>query len=109
MSGPFFRLTATTACVMVLGACAGDSPLDPTPLGAGALVARQVAPAPSGVVTTPAGGGTLSLFPYTLVNFSTGPADRFDPINLVFTGAADPRQIVDASPQYALQAAELFE
>ncbi|MGE5927306.1 MAG: hypothetical protein ACM357_08125 [Gemmatimonadota bacterium] len=50
----------------------------------------QTAAAPAGVVAATA---SLSIYPYTLVNFSSAPAERFDPINLVFTGRADPREI----------------
>jgi hypothetical protein len=47
-------------------------------------------PAPSGLATVSLASGDLTLWPYTSTGFSvTGE----DPVNLIFTGAADPRQI----------------
>src|SRR5688500_3879870 len=46
--------------------------------------------APSGIVTITQGDAEALVWPYTSTGFSTTPQD---PINLVFLGAADPRQI----------------
>ena len=70
---------------LALAACAAEStgPADRPAFA-------RTAPAPAGVVAaTP----SLSIYPYTLVNFSSDPAERFDPVNLIFTGRADPREI----------------
>ena len=50
-------------------------------------------PAPSGRVTVPLGGGNVSLWPYTGAGLD-GTAS--DPVNLLFTGAADPVAIRNA-------------
>ena len=80
------RTLLMPAAALVVAACSatdGVAPIDHPSLA-------QTAVAPAGVVAaTP----SLSLYPYTLVNFSGVPADRFDPVNLVFTGRADPREI----------------
>ena len=78
------RFTPTAA--FALAACSATDGVAPTERPS---LAQTAAP-PAGVVAaTP----SLSIFPYTLVNFSSAPADRFDPVNLVFTGRADPREI----------------
>jgi hypothetical protein len=46
--------------------------------------------APSGIVTISSGDVEAAVWPYTSTAFSTTPQD---PINLVFMGAADPREI----------------
>jgi len=48
------------------------------------------APAPSPLVSVGIGAATLELWPYTGVNFSGAPQD---PINVIFFGKADPRDI----------------
>src|SRR5688572_32127531 len=83
------------AALALLGACGADEPAGPsavTPFDVRPALS-QSAPSPAGLATITAAGNAFQLYPYTLVNFSDAPADRFDPINLVFTGAADPRQI----------------
>jgi hypothetical protein len=83
-----------TILALMLAACGMDAPAGPSDAAAGMQAAvSQSAPPPAGVVSVPAAGASLDLYPYTLVNFSDDPADRFDPINLIFTGSADPRQI----------------
>jgi hypothetical protein len=54
---------------------------------------RQDAPAPAGVISTGIVGtpGTLTFYPYTRTEFVTG--EDFDPVNLVFLGHADPRNV----------------
>ena len=83
------------AALSLLGACSSDALAGPSDLSQsdfGPALSQSAAP-PAGTAQLDVGGGALDLYPYTLVNFSDAPADRFDPINLVFTGAADPRQI----------------
>lgn len=80
------RSCLTPAAAMILAACSVSDGFAPVERPSFA----QTAPAPTGVVpATP----SLELYPYTLVNFSGDPAERYDPINLVFTGRADPREI----------------
>jgi hypothetical protein len=83
------------AALSLLGACSSDAPAGPSAISQSDLrpALSQSASRPAGTATLDAGGSQLELYPYTLVNFSDAPADRFDPINLVFTGVADPRQI----------------
>jgi hypothetical protein len=58
------------------------------------VVLMQVGPsAPAGLVSVTAGATTVNLWPYTGTDLS-GTAR--DPINLVFTGAADPRNVRSA-------------
>ncbi len=72
-------------------ACGDDGPFtDPAPDGPSTMTAG--AP-PAALVSIAAGTGSLSLWPYTGADFS-GTAQ--DPINLVFTGRADPRAVRSA-------------
>lgn len=81
----FTRSHLVPAAALTMAACsAADSTAPGSPSFA------QSAPAPQGVVPAMA---SVAIYPYTLVNFSSAPGDRFDPINLVFTGRADPREI----------------
>jgi len=83
-----FRARVTDALVLssLLAACNGDMPgSDPT----APIFSAAVAP-PAGLVSLPVGGGSLSIWPYTGADFSGTPQD---PINLVFSGRADPRAI----------------
>jgi hypothetical protein len=75
----------------LVAACDAGSPSQPELRSANS--ARQGAPAPSGVVTTGIIGspGSLTFLPYTRTEFAAG--ENFDPVNLVFTGHADPRTI----------------
>jgi hypothetical protein len=79
-------LTAT-----LVAACDAGSPSQPELRSANNT--RQDAPAPSGVITTGIAGasGSLTFFPYTRTEFAAG--QNYDPVNLVFTGHADPRTI----------------
>jgi hypothetical protein len=80
------RTLLMPAAAIALAACSATDGVAPAERPSFA----QTAAAPAGVVAaTP----SLSIYPYTLVNFSGAPAERFDPINLVFTGRADPREI----------------
>jgi hypothetical protein len=74
----------------VPSACDHGSPLDSTSTGAPSL---STAAPPSALVSIPVGNGTLSIWPYTGGDFSGTPQD---PINLVFAGHADPREIRNA-------------
>lgn len=69
-------------------ACTEDDPVT-GPSEMSSAMQSAVAP-PAGLVTIPAGGGTLTLWPYTGADFSGTPQD---PVNLVFAGSADPRAI----------------
>ena len=83
------------ASLSLLGACSSDAPAGPSEINRSEAPAAfsQSAVRPAGTVQLSLGGSNFELYPYTLVNFSDAPAERFDPINLVFTGAADPRQV----------------
>jgi hypothetical protein len=80
------RTLLMPAAALALAACSATDGVAPAERPSFA----QTAAAPAGVV---AATSSLSIYPYTLVNFSSAPGDRFDPINLVFTGRADPREI----------------
>lgn len=71
-------------CVATLG-CDGEDIMAPNPLLA--VTSPHDPPPPSELVTL---GASFEAWPYTGVNFSGAPQD---PINLVFLGDADPRQI----------------
>lgn len=80
--------------ILVLGIC-GVAACDPAaPAGPPDAELKKSAssemPAPPGQVDLTFGGSTTSIWPYTGTNFS-GVGQ--DPINLVFTGNADPTQI----------------
>jgi hypothetical protein len=85
-------LAAAVVLVVVGSAC--DSDVSPVATKALAAPKAQVQlngfAAPSGLVTLTYGDRDATVWPYTSTGFSTTPDD---PINLVFTGAADPRQI----------------
>ncbi|HET9604606.1 MAG TPA: hypothetical protein VFO96_09965 [Gemmatimonadales bacterium] len=80
-----------TLAATLVAACDAGTPSQPEPSSVNN--ARQGAPAPSGVITTGVAGmpGSLTFFPYTRTEFASG--ENFDPINLAFTGHADPRTI----------------
>src|SRR6266699_3413332 len=74
---------------LTLGACAGH-PAAPTGPSLGRpSAARAGAPAPSPLVTLPLPGRTLELWPFTGFGFG----QQSDPVNLVWTGHADPRAL----------------
>lgn len=85
MHPPTVRLVAVALSVLALAACDGEPIAAPDPLLA---VARPLDPPPPAGLVTPT--PTLQMWPYTGVDFSGTPQD---PINLVFLGDADPRQI----------------
>jgi len=88
------RIKQVSAVVLILvaSACDGDrkSPLNEITAPPSAQVQSNGFAAPSGIVTVAEGGIEASVWPYTSTGFSPSPQD---PVNLVFTGAADPRQI----------------
>jgi hypothetical protein len=63
---------------------------DPTPADSAGPSLSSEAAAPPSLVSLPADAGALAIWPYTGADFSGTPQD---PINLVFTGRADPRAI----------------
>src|SRR5205807_9279741 len=74
---------------LTLGA-AVDPPAVPTGPGAGRPSASRVgAPAPSPLVSVPLQGQTLELWPFTGFGFG----QPSDPVNLIWTGHADPRML----------------
>ncbi|HSJ62483.1 MAG TPA: hypothetical protein VK922_01135 [Gemmatimonadaceae bacterium] len=83
MRTPFPRPVIALS-LLSLAACQEDRVVAPPPL-LSAAQAREPE-APPGVVTI----GALQVWPYTGVNFTGAPQD---PINLIFLGNADPRQI----------------
>ena len=81
------------AVIVILAASACDS--DRNDLPADEITAPRASQsiefaAPAGIVSVTQGGVDTQVWPYTSTGFSTTPQD---PVNLVFTGAADPRQI----------------
>lgn len=85
------RGTVTLSLLLSVVACDGDGPFTTPAPAAPAMMSARVPPAD--LTTIAAGGGSLSLWPYTGADFS---ATAQDPINLVFTGRADPRAVRSA-------------
>ena len=85
------RGTVTLSLLLSVVACDGDGPFTTPSPDAPAMMSARVRPAD--LTTIAAGGGSLSLWPYTGADFS---ATAQDPINLVFTGRADPRAVRSA-------------
>ena len=76
---------------LLMTGCSEDGPLSPS-LPGGPSSSRSATP-PAGLITIGGGTGPLALWPYTGTDFSGTPQD---PINLIFTGRADPRAIRSA-------------
>lgn len=77
--------------LLATAACGEDGPLAPlAPDSPSTMTARTP---PAALVSIAVGAGSLSLWPYTGADFS-GAAQ--DPVNLVFTGRADPRAVRSA-------------
>ena len=72
-------------------ACDDRGPLSPMAPDSPSMAGSATPPA--SLVSITAGGGSLSIWPYTGADFSGDPQD---PINLVFIGHADPRAIRSA-------------
>ncbi len=88
------RTTAASlaALIIALVACSDGSPIAPL-VSAPSLtkgIAGNESPAPAGMVNVALGSETLALWPFTGSDFS---GDAKDPINLIFLGNADPREI----------------
>jgi hypothetical protein len=75
---------------LFVAGCTDDGSVSPFSPGDSSM-ATSAAP-PAGLVSIVAGSAALSLWPYTGADFSGEPQD---PVNLVFTGRADPRAIRD--------------
>lgn len=80
-------------CAAILAAACNDAGSPTQADLSSANNMRQDAPAPVGVITTPVAGtpGSFTFYPYTRIEFAGG--DDYDPVNLLFTGHADPRTI----------------
>lgn len=85
------RGTVPLSLLLSVVACDGDGPFTTPSPDAPTMMSARVPPAD--LTTIAAGGGALSLWPYTGADFS---ATAQDPINLVFTGRADPRAVRSA-------------
>jgi hypothetical protein len=85
------RGTVPLSLLLSVVACDGDGPFTTPSPDAPAMMSARVPPAD--LTTIAAGGGSLSLWPYTGADFS---ATAQDPVNLVFTGRADPRAVRSA-------------
>ena len=85
------RLDALVFASFLAAACGDDAPLAGP--GFDDVSARSARTPPALLVSISAGGASLSLWPYTGNDFSGTPQD---PINLVFTGRADPRAVRSA-------------
>ena len=87
------HLSRVSAVVLIVAsfACAADHDTSVSEVTAPASqVQLSGFAAPSGIVTVASGDAQADVWPYTSTGFSTSPQD---PVNLVFSGAADPRQI----------------
>jgi hypothetical protein len=82
-----FRVASAALMTGLLAACS-DTPATAPDVDA-ARVNRNAAPPPAGLETVEFGGASLTLWPYTTDDFATGK----DPVNLLFMGRADPREI----------------
>lgn len=91
-------LTNALIVASLLAACTEDganvaAPAQDASAHLAALQVNNGAPAPAGQVAIEAFGRALTLWPYTGADLSGAPTD---PINLVFNGAADPRDVRNA-------------
>ncbi|MGZ8397875.1 MAG: hypothetical protein ACXWWN_02440 [Gemmatimonadales bacterium] len=82
---------ALSIVILALG-CDTDS-FAPSPADSGRAAFAATAPPPGVLMPIEVAGGSLSIWPYTGVDFTGTPQD---PINLVFTGRSDPRAIRSA-------------
>jgi hypothetical protein len=88
----FSRECAVLTLGMLFAGCSDDG-LSPTSPDSGNPALDATAAPPALQVSVPLAGASLSFWPYTGTDFSGTPQD---PINLVFTGQADPRAIRQA-------------
>jgi len=88
------RNTAISIVALALAACSDDNvstaPRNAARPSADLSVNGNEAPAPAGLVTVALADQALTVWPFTGYDF-TGSAS--DPINVIFSGEADPRQI----------------
>lgn len=77
--------------IAAIAACSDSSSPPTAPLAP--AFDRQTTPPPAGLVAVSAGDATVQLWPYTGLNFEGTPQD---PINLVFVGQGDARNVRDA-------------
>jgi hypothetical protein len=85
--------TAGALGVMLLALGCDTDAFAPVPADSGPASFAAAAPPPGLLVPIAVLGGSLSIWPYTGVDFTGTPQD---PINLVFTGRSDPRSIRSA-------------
>src|SRR3954469_22871396 len=85
------RIFGLLSLVLLVPSCDKD-PIGPVPDDSDPASFSAAAP-PSLLVPIALAGGSISIWPYTGVDFSGTPQD---PINLVFTGKSDPRSIRSA-------------
>jgi hypothetical protein len=85
------RIFGLLSLVLLVPSCDNDSTA-PVPADSNPASFSTAAP-PSLLVPIALSGGSISIWPYTGVDFSGTPQD---PINLVFTGESDPRAIRSA-------------
>lgn len=85
-------VASLAALVIALSACSDGNPIAPIMSAPSPTkgIAGNESPAPGGMVTVALGSESLPLWPFTGSDFS-GAAK--DPINLIFLGKADPREI----------------
>jgi len=85
-------VASLAALVIALSACSDGDPVAPllAPPSTTAGIAGNEPPAPAGILTVALGSESLALWPFTGSDFSGAPKD---PINLIFLGKADPREI----------------
>lgn len=86
------RSSGALSLMLLVLSCDTDS-LAPGPADSGPGSFAAAAPPPGLLVPVAVAGGSLSIWPYTGMDFSGTPQD---PINLVFTGRSDPREIRSA-------------
>ena len=85
------NLAAAVFVILAASACDEDrNALAPDGITAPKASQLSEFAAPAGIVTLSLAGAEADVWPYTSTGFGTTPQD---PVNLVFAGAADPRQI----------------
>jgi hypothetical protein len=94
MTGRTTRLAlALLAALLMSPMAACEDPGDPVPTDGASSRFELVEPAAVPLTAVPVGGETVELWPYTGTSIDGA---RSDPVNLIFTGVADPRNIRDA-------------
>jgi hypothetical protein len=87
-----YRRTLLSLLVLHAAGCEEKQPLSPA-LDSAAAPVRQDATVPAPLVPVAYVGGALRIWPYVGTDFSGTPQD---PVNLVFFGVGDPRNVRDA-------------